>query len=175
MYILYDDDAYNIDAVNDYLIDIGDNPEEISDNEKYNIIREWLDFDFDDLQAVFDRADNFNAYVIFGTIQRWNGYFDGYTTAESLSGVIYKAVGGCGTCFLKVFIDSHGNLIIKVYHHDGTNTLTVKGVNIPTSLSDNVCCRLWDCIRGQDCFKKSDTRYFRSIGKKIIQEAGRWF
>ena len=167
MYILYDDDAYTMDAVNEYLIDAGDNPEETSDDEKYSIMREWLDYDYEDLQAVLDCADNYGGYIMFGSLQRWDGTRGGYTTFERLPEAIHKAIDGCGICFLKVFIDSHSNLRIVVYHHDGTNTLTVKGVTLPESLSDTVYCRLRDCVRGQDCFKKSDTRYFKSIGKNI--------
>ena len=160
MFTLYDDFAY--DTHEDDLKNL-----DISENEKQSIIYEWLQNDLDTLQNIFDLADKFDSYIIQGNIERWNGHLYGYTTAERLTDVIYKAVDGWGSTFLHIYIDNHNNLIIEVTHHDGTNTLTVKGINIPTTLSDDVYCRLWDCVKGYDCFKPSDTRYFKSLGKQI--------
>lgn len=166
MFTLYNDFAYTDEQVKEHFDDIGEDAP-TTENEEQNIIRIWLDTDFEQMQAVFDLADKYDGYIIFGTLQRWSGYIDGYTTVEKLTDVIYKAVDGWGMCFLEIFIDNHNNLKIKVMHHDGTNILTVKGINIPTTLSDGVYCRLWDCVKGFGSFRRSDTRYFKSLGKQI--------
>lgn len=78
-----------------------------------------------------EEIQEFGDCILFGTIQRWNGYAKGQAQYNTVLSAVLKCIEGMDFVEVK-WVDGH--LEIEARHHDGTNTFSLyllnsKGVN----------------------------------------------
>lgn len=80
--------------------------------------------DYEDLMNMLKEQDddNYNEYLVCGSISRWNGSSNGFDFYSNCK----EAVEACGEDgYLKIFIHPDGYLVVHCVHHDGTNVYEI--------------------------------------------------
>ena len=84
----------------------------------------WYDFweqTLEELEELFEYG-----VVMFGSVGRWNGVFEGGRVFESIREAVNYAIRDCD--YVKIY-DENGHLYITCSHHDGTCHFELKALN----------------------------------------------
>lgn len=86
------------------------------------------DYDYYDLENMFDNSYAKKQYILHGKIGLWDGVRYGYApdSYKSIIEAINKATDGFGACYLRIVEENYGRLFVEVCHHDGNNRLEVR-------------------------------------------------
>ena len=94
-----------------------------TENDVYNEINFLDQIDFDDEYQRLTEFFDGKKLIIFGKIQRWNGYNNGFNVYDSFDECFQFATKDCD--FIKLY-DENGHFYITSSHHDGTNHYEIK-------------------------------------------------
>mgnify|MGYP003309873686 CR=1 FL=1 len=127
----------------------------IFDNYENEADYEWEELDWENTMDTLNFYDEFNKYILYGSIGRWNGVFSGGKIFNSIKDAIYYAIQDC--YFIKIY-DENGLLNIVCSHHDGTCHFMLKG------LTDKGCDYLdnWE-------YNWNDKRTERKVHEQLVK------
>lgn len=89
------------------------------------------EFDNIDFEELFNNESANEEYLVRGIAQRWDGRGSGYINKPpfpSILQAIWGATNGWGICFVKVYEEKYGKLMLDIIHHDGVNHLEIREI-----------------------------------------------
>ena len=85
-----------------------------------------------DFEELFDNEYANEEYLVRGIAQRWDGSGCGHVDKKPFPSIL-KAIWGAteewGICFVRVYEEKYGKLMLDVVHHDGTNHLEIREIS----------------------------------------------
>lgn len=132
-------------------------PEDEIDEE---MITDWsymrLEQDWEDIKDEMKRFFNKKRILLFGSIGRWNGVVNGFSTYDDFMKMFYDATEDCD--YWK-FYDENGHLYLTCSHHDGTCSYEIK------ELSDDG----YEYLERWNYSGSNDKRKSNDIGSQLVK------
>lgn len=128
----------------------------------------WLDtINAEDLEGELSciARYHYGEVVAIADIGRWDGRCGGYKLLDSIKDVLYSSCD-----YVRIFVDSYGNLRKSESHHDGSNSILYRFWK--DGLTEAQKENFLDRIYSGKVTRRDITRYTSSCGKAVAEHYG---